>query len=128
MNHLIMTKRTQIFSIFFIFGMILSTSLIAQGLDQAPRFEPYMPGELNERALYALQKQDHATAIILLERAYRLNPNSPDIKANLEIVRQIVEQEKPVQVVGKVIQLDAAGNPIQEDVPINISPLWPEPK
>ena len=109
-------------------GLMASSILRAQPSNTAPQFDPYLPGELNERALYALQMQDASTAVILLERAYRLNPNSPDIKANLDIVRQIAKEKTAVELRGEVIHLDAIGNPIQESQAINAPAIWPEPK
>ncbi|MBU3577836.1 tetratricopeptide repeat protein [Polynucleobacter sp. UK-Kesae-W10] len=123
-----MIKRFSIFSLLWIFTTAMSVVSFAQIPEQAPRFDPYMPGELNERALYALQMQDTSTALILLERAYRLNPNSPDIKANLDIVRQIAKEKTAVEVRGEVIHLDAIGNPIQENQASNVPGIWPEPR
>lgn len=118
--------------IYFIFSLLLATStgvdVNAQALSEAPRFDPYLPGELNERALYSLQTKDVGTALILLERAYRLNPNSPDIKANLEIVRNTSNAKIDAEVRGEVIHLDAKGNPIEEKLPTDIPALWPESK
>lgn len=102
--------------------------LSAQTSAMAPQFDPYLPGELNERALYALKDDDVSTALILLERAYRLNPNSPDIKANLEIVRNIEKQKVPIQVSGEVIYLDASGNPVTPEINGEVPPLWSAPK
>ena len=97
-------------------------------MNVAPQFDPYLPGELNERALYALKENDISTAVILLERAYRLNPNSPDIKANLEIVRKITQDKTPIQVNGEVIYLDALGNTVSPEKTLDVPALWPESK
>jgi len=123
-----MKKRLSFISLLFALAIASNSVVIAQTTEDAPRFDPYLPGELNERALYSLQMQDTETALILLERAYRLNPNSPDIKANLEIVRQIAKEKTPVELRGRVIHLDAVGNPIQENPPSSIPGIWPEPK
>jgi hypothetical protein len=123
-----MIQRLSILGLLWILATTMSTASFAQMPEQAPRFDPYIPGELNERALYALQMQDASTALILLERAYRLNPNSPDIKANLDIVRQITKEKTAVELRGEVIHLDAIGNPIQENQSSNIPAIWPEPK
>jgi len=123
-----MNKRLSIISLLFALAIASSSASIAQTTEDAPRFDHYLPGELNERALYSLQMQDAETALILLERAYRLNPNSPDIKANLEIVRELAKNKTPVELRGKVVHLDAIGNPVQESQPTNVPRIWPEPK
>ena len=128
MNRPTMIQRLSIFGLLWILATTMSTVSFAQMPEQAPRFDPYMPGELNERALYALQMQDASTALILLERAYRLNPNSPDIKANVDIVRQIAKEKTQVELRGEVIHLDAIGNPMQESQASNVPAIWPEPK
>jgi 16S rRNA C1402 (ribose-2'-O) methylase RsmI len=128
MNRPTMIQRLSIFGLLWFLATTMSAVSFAQMPEQAPRFDPYMPGELNERALYALQMQDASTAVILLERAYRLNPNSPDIKANLDIVRQIAKEKTAVELRGEVIHLDAIGNPIQENQTSNVPAIWPEPK
>jgi len=111
-----------------ILGLLACLTVNAQQSPGAPRFDPYLPGELNERALYALKSDDVSTALILLERAYRLNPNSPDIKSNLEIVRNIDRQKSPIQVSGEVIYLDASGKPISTESVGEVPALWPNSK
>jgi tetratricopeptide (TPR) repeat protein len=123
-----MIKRTVTTSILAMMGICLSFSLSAQPVLEAPKFDPYLPGELNERALYALQVNDVETALILLERAYRLNPNSPDIKANLGIVRNIAQENALVSVTGEVIYLDPLGNSVSSEKVVDVPPLWPETK
>jgi len=123
-----MTKRTSISSIFIAFVVCLSFAVSAQPIPDAPKFDPYLPGELNERALYALKVNDVETALILLERAYRLNPNSPDIKANLNVVRNIAQQGTPVSVTGEVIYLDPLGSTASSENVVDIPALWPETK
>ncbi|ABP34385.1 tetratricopeptide repeat protein [Polynucleobacter asymbioticus] len=123
-----MTKRTIISSIFIAFVVCLSFTVNAQPIPNAPKFDPYLPGELNERALYALQANDVETALILLERAFRLNPNSPDIKANLNVVRNIAQQGASVSVTGEVIYLDPLGNSASTEKAVDIPALWPETK
>lgn len=109
--------------------VLLAGSFVhAQPSTGAPQFDPYLPGELNERALYALKNDDISTALILLERAYRLNPNSPDIKSNLEIVRNINQQKLSIQVTGEVIYPDASGNPLSNTQSEEIPALWENPK
>ena len=120
--------RTLISLLTLMLSLMASLPVHAQPSTGAPKFDPYLPGELNERALYALKSDDISTALILLERAYRLNPNSPDIKANLEIVRNIDRQKSPIQVSGEVIYLDASGNPIAPESIVEIPALWPAPK
>jgi len=120
--------RTLISLLTLMLSLMASLPVQAQPSTGAPKFDPYLPGELNERALYALKSDDISTALILLERAYRLNPNSPDIKANLEIVRNIDRQKSPIQVSGEVIYLDASGNPIAPESIVEIPALWPAPK
>lgn len=107
-------------------GLLACSMLRAQSLNNAPQFDPYLPGELNERALYALKENDVSTAVILLERAYRLNPNSPDIKANLELVRRIEQANSPIEIQGEVVYLDVLGNTVSTDKAIDIPALWPE--
>jgi hypothetical protein len=109
-----------------VIGMVASSILSAQPLSGAPVFDPYLPGELNERALYALKERDVSTAVILLERAYRLNPHSPDIKANLEVVRKIAQEKTPTEINGEVIYLDVLGNSVGADKVIDIPALWQE--
>ncbi len=123
-----MTKRTIISSVLTIVGICLSCALNAQTVMEAPKFDPYLPGELNERALYALQANDVETALILLERAYRLNPNSPDIKANLGIVRNIAQEKAPFTISGEVIYIDPLGNPASTEKAVDVPALWPETK
>ena len=123
-----MIKRTIISSVLMTLGICLSCALSAQPAMDAPKFNPYLPGELNERALYALQTNDVETALILLERAYRLNPNSPDIKANLGIVRNIAQEKTPVSVTGEAVYIDPLGNPASTEKAVDIPALWPETK
>jgi hypothetical protein len=123
-----MKNQTSASILFFVLGLFACSILRAQTSTIAPQFDPYLPGELNERALYALQEQDISTAVILLERAYLLNPNSPDIKANLEVVRKIAQEKTPIEVNGEVIYLDALGNKATIEKPLDVPALWPEPK
>ena len=109
-------------------GLLASALLRAQPSTGAPQFDPYLPGELNERALYALKDGDVSTAIILLERAYLLNPNSPDIKANLEVVRKIDQAKAPIQINGEPIYLDALGNTVTAEERVDVPALWPATK
>lgn len=123
-----MNKRT-LFSIsFLVMGLVACTMLRAQSLNDAPQFDPYLPGELNERALYSLKENDISTAVILLERAYLLNPHSPDIKANLDLVRKIDQVKAPIQIKGEVVYLDALGNTVSTDKVVDVPALWPESK
>jgi len=123
-----MNQRTLTSVLFVVIGLLACTMLRAQPMNMAPQFDPYLPGELNERALYALKDNDISTAVILLERAYRLNPNSPDIKVNLEIVRKIKQDKTPIQVNGEVIYLDALGNTVSPEKTVDVPALWPESK
>jgi hypothetical protein len=123
-----MNKRILTSILLLVMGMVAISTLRAQPMNVAPQFDPYLPGELNERALYALKDNDISTAVILLERAYRLNPNSPDIKANLEIVRKIKQDMTPIQVNGEVIYLDALGNTVSPEKAVDVPALWPESK
>jgi hypothetical protein len=123
-----MNQRNLTSVLFVVIGLLACTMLRAQPMNVAPQFDPYLPGELNERALYALKDNDISTAVILLERAYRLNPNSPDIKANLEIVRKIKQDKTPIQVNGEVIYLDALGNTVSPEKTLDVPALWPESK
>lgn len=109
-------------------GLLTCSMLNAQPSNIAPQFDPYLPGELNERALYELKIGDISTALILLERAYRLNPNSPDVKANLELVRKINQEKMPIQVNGEVVYLDVLGNTASPEKTLDVPALWPEPK
>lgn len=121
-----MNNRTSVSSLLLMMGLLGHSMLEAQPLNIAPQFDPYLPGELNERALYALRDRDISTAVILLERAYRLNPYSPDIKANLELVRKIDQNKVPIQINGEVINLDAIGNTAIMEKTLDIPALWPE--
>ena len=121
-----MTHRTYASILLLVMSLLTCSMLKAQPSTMAPQFDPYLPGELNERALYALKENDISTAVILLERAYRLNPHSHDIKANLELVRKIDLEKSPIQVSGEVIYLDALGNTVSPDRLVDIPTLWPD--
>ncbi len=121
-----MNNRTYASILLLVMGLVACSILKAQPSAIAPQFDPYLPGELNERALYALKDNDISTAVILLERAYRLNPYSPDIKANLELVRKIDQEKSPIAVSGEVIYLDALGNTVSPDRLVDIPALWPD--
>ena len=123
-----MNKRTSSSILLLVMGLVACTMLRAQSLNDAPQFDPYLPGELNERALYALKENDVATAVILLERAYLLNPHSPDIKTNLELVRKIDQAKAPIQINGDVVYLDALGNTVSTDKVVDVPALWTESK
>jgi hypothetical protein len=123
-----MNKRISSSILFLVMSLLASSTIIAQSLNEAPQFDPYLPGELNERALYALKENDVPTAVILLERAYRLNPHSPDIKANLELVRKIDQANAPTQINGEVVYLDALGNTVSSEKIVDVPALWPESK
>jgi len=123
-----MNKRISSSFLLLVVGLVACSMLRAQSLNNAPQFDPYLPGELNERALYALKEGDVSTAVILLERAYRLNPHSPDIKANLDLVRKMDQENAPIQIHGEVVYLDALGNTVSPDKTIDIPALWPETK
>lgn len=123
-----MNIRTPVACLFLLIGLLASPLLRAQPSTVAPQFDPYLPGELNERALYSLKDGDVPTAVILLERAYLLNPNSPDIKANLEVVRKIDQAKAAVQINGVPIYLDALGNTVTAEEKMDVPALWPETK
>ena len=123
-----MNNRTLVACLFLVIGLLASTFLGAQPSTVAPQFDPYLPGELNERALYSLKDGDVSTAVILLERAYLLNPNSPDIKANLELLREIDQAKSAVQINGEPIYLDALGNTVTAEERMDVPALWPETK
>ena len=123
-----MNNRTYTSILLLVMGLVFCSVLSAQPLTIAPQFDPYLPGELNERALFALKDQDVSTAVILLERAYRLNPHSPDIQANLEVVRKIAKEKAPIQIEGKVIFLDALGNTVIPESALEVPALWPASK
>jgi hypothetical protein len=104
----------------------------AQSSNTAPLFDHHLPGELNQRALYELKDNNISTAVILLERAYRLNPYSPDIKANLEAVQKIAKETAPIQINGEFTDLDAltkaeSTGETTEQV-VNVPAMWPIPK
>lgn len=107
-------------------GLVAWSTLRAQPSNLAPTFDPYLPGELNERALYALKDRDLSTAVILLERAYRLNPHSPDIKNNLELLRGIDQENTSIEIHGEVIYFDAQANIASREKILDIPALWPE--
>lgn len=121
-----MNNRTYTSILLLVMGLVFCSALRAQPSTIAPQFDPYLPGELNERALYSLKEGDIPTAVILLERAYLLNPHSPDIKANLELVRKIDQDKSPIQVGGEVVYLDALGNTVSSDRMVDVPALWSE--
>lgn len=121
-----MNHRTSVSSLLLVMGLLICSLLGAQPLNTAPQFDPYLPGELNERALYILKDQDISTAVILLERAYRLNPNSPDIKANLELVRKIDQAKTAIEINGEVTYSDVLGNTASPEKVLEIPALWPQ--
>ncbi len=123
-----MNTRTSASILLLVMGLAASSMLRAQPSNDAPNFDHYLPGELNERALYALKVNDVSTALILLERAYRLNPHSPDIKANLELVRKLEQEKTPIEIEGEVIYLDALGNTASTEKAIEVPALWPVSK
>ncbi len=97
----------------------------SQSIPADLHFNPYLPGELNEQALGDLQAGDINTAWILLERAYRLNPHSPDIKANLELVRTWMESGNQPVVEGQTMLNPALGY-TENQKQVVIPALWPE--
>ncbi|MBU3557110.1 hypothetical protein ICN18_05655 [Polynucleobacter sp. Ross1-W9] len=121
-----MINRTYASILLLLMGLVACSILRAQSLNDAPQFDPYLPGELNERALYELKAGDISTAVILMERAYRLNPYSPDIKANLELVRKINQEKSAIQVNGEVVYLDALGNTVNPEKTVDVPALWPD--
>ncbi|QWD65251.1 tetratricopeptide repeat protein [Polynucleobacter sp. MWH-Aus1W21] len=121
-----MNNRTYTSILLLVMGLVFCSALRAQPLTIAPQFDPYLPGELNERALYSLKEGDIPTAVILLERAYLLNPHSPDIKVNLELVRKIDQDKSPIQVGGEVVYLDALGNAVSPEKTVDVPALWPD--
>lgn len=80
-----------------IIGVMQANSVLAQ-TPEPPMFSHYMPGELNEAAIFFVSKGDYATAKILLERANLLNPNSPDIQENLQVVNVLLATDSNVVV------------------------------
>lgn len=121
-----MNIRTSVSSLLLTMGLFTCSMLGAQPLNIAPQFDPYLPGELNERALHALKDHDVSTAVILLERAYRLNPHSPDIKSNLDLVRKIDQDKTVIQINGGVMYLDDIGNTVSAEKMLDVPALWPE--
>jgi len=120
-----MNNRTLASSLLLLIGLLASPMLRAQASNIPPQFDHHLPGELNQRALYELKDNNISTAVILLERAYRLNPHSPDIKANLEIVQKIVKEKAPIQINGDFIYLDALSNAETTEPIVDIPALWP---
>ena len=121
-----MKNRISASILLLVMGLLTCSMLRAQSLSAAPEFDPHLPGELNERALFTLKNDDIPTAVILLERAYLLNPHSPDIKANLEVVRKIAQEKTAIEINGEVVYLDALGNSVSADKVIDVPALWPE--
>ena len=121
-----MNNRSYASTALLMMGLCVCSLLRAQSLIVAPEFDPHLPGELNERALYELKAGDIPTAVILMERAYRLNPYSPDIKANLELVRKINQEKSAIQVNGEVVYLDALGNTVGPEKTVDVPALWPD--
>lgn len=118
----------QILSIMILvaFASISNISACAESVNQPPMFNPYMPGELNEYSLYVLQEGDVATARILLERAYKLNPLSPDIKHNLEIVRALYQGNETPKIEGSVQSFSVVpeSNLLNQTIPEELVDPW----
>ncbi len=62
-----------------------------------PEYNHYLPGTLNEFALNEwLRRDDRETALILLERAVRLDPYNPATKHNLETLRAVMKGSQSI--------------------------------
>ncbi len=62
-----------------------------------PEYNHYLPGTLNEFALNEwLRRDDRETALILLERAVRLDPYNPATKHNLEMLHAVIKSSQPI--------------------------------
>lgn len=123
-----MNNRTLASSLLLLISLLASSMVRAQVSNIAPQFDPHLPGELNQRALYELKNNNISTAVILLERAYRLNPHSPDIKANLEVVQKIVKEKAPIQINGELNYSDALSNAKPTEQVVEVPAMWPMPK
>ena len=95
--------------------------LYAQTLPAVTQFDQYLPGELNERALKSLIEDDLSSASIYIERAYRLNPLSPDINQNRELIRSLNADKTTYQ----VSQPASSTNIVREVDAESMQPLWP---
>lgn len=87
--------------ILFVLSMLAAlvySTAVAQNLTKSVKFDPYLPGELNEQSLSSLADDDIDSARIFIERAYRLNPLSPDINANLALIRKIYNDQNRYQI------------------------------
>ena len=105
---------------------LIHLSVGAQTASNSIKFDPYLPGELNEQALMSLADEDLKSAQIYIERAYRLNPLSPDIDENLKFIRDLVESRAKYQIsqeekLIKPLKIDRVSNG-GESTP----PLWPK--
>ena len=120
-----MNNHTLVSSSLLLISLLSSPMLRAQSSNAAPQFDHHLPGELNQRALYELKNKNISTAVILLERAHRLNPYSPDIKANLEIVQKIDQEKLPVQINGELIYLDALSSAEPTKQVVDVPAMWP---
>jgi hypothetical protein len=97
----------------------------AQSVDGGEKFNPYLPGVLNEYALESVRSGDLYGAQIFLERANRLNPLSPDIQSNLEIVRKLRVSKGEVEVRNIDIGESGASNQSTDDAGA-LPALWPK--
>lgn len=104
---------------------LLSLSVGAQPAPEALQFDPYLPGELNEQALMSLVDEDLQAARIYMERAYRLNPLSPDINGNLEVIRNLANGQSKYQISQKQQTIKSSSKTQVSDSSDLIPPLWP---
>ena len=106
--------------------LLISSSLVrAQALQEISTVEHYLPGALNEAALKNLVDDDLRSAKINIERAYRLNPLSPDINANLEVIRNLSKNQGAYQVIQKEQLNDASGIDGSTQADGSIPAIWP---
>lgn len=124
-----MRSRTLFISILiYASPLFYGIPVFAQAENEGNKFNPYLPGELNEYALESLRSGDSYTAQIFLERANRLNPLSPDIQANLEIIRKLRKSGESVEVRGASTVDGGDASKQNYDGTNNTLPaLWPKP-
>lgn len=125
-----MMKIRFLFLVSFIYTLLLffGVPAYAQAVSGDKKFSPYLPGELNEYALEYLQSGDSYTAKIFLERANRLNPLSPDIQSNLEIVQKIRASKNAFEVQGISARGEIGVSKESSESAINSIPgIWPKP-
>jgi hypothetical protein len=122
-----MTQKSYLFLIGLTSILLVSAGVNAESSIGKNNLDHYMPGELNEIALESLRSNDFNSANIFIERAYRLNPLSPDINKNLEIIRSLGDSKSSYSITKHLKpnqSIDSESSLVNADTPL--SPLWPK--